>query len=133
MWYYPSFTQNILVHSASQGRRQECFFFFFLIKFLEDTSPFCGNRSVSFITACKRSLGHGNIFTSVRHSFCLRGRVCIQECGQTPPPNEIHGILKDTVNKWAVRILLECILVLYYIILHYIIIVWFLFNSILFL
>ena len=23
---------------------------------------------------------------------------------------EIHGILRDTVNNWAVRILLECIL-----------------------
>ena len=32
------------------------------------------------------------------------------EVGRTPPPPEIHGILRDTVNKWAVRILLECIL-----------------------
>ena len=31
---------------------------------------------------------------------------------EAEPPN---GILRDTVNKWAVRILLECILVPYYI------------------
>ena len=29
--------------------------------------------------------------------------------GHNPPP-EIHGILRDAVNKWVVRILLECIL-----------------------
>ena len=33
--------------------------------------------------------------------------------GQTSPPSEIHGILRNTVNKRAIRILLECILVLY--------------------
>ena len=27
------------------------------------------------------------------------------------PPSHIHGILQDMVNKWAVHILLECILV----------------------
>ena len=30
----------------------------------------------------------------------------------TPPPPTIHGILRDTVNKRTVRILLECFLVL---------------------
>ena len=39
---------------------------------------------------------------SAYRGVCLHGR-------QTPPP-EIHGILQDTVNKRAVRILLECIL-----------------------
>ena len=34
--------------------------------------------------------------------------------GQTPP-HELHGILRDTVNKRAVRILLECFLVGMYI------------------
>ena len=34
--------------------------------------------------------------------------VCIQGVGQTPPP---HFVLWETVNEWAVRILLECILV----------------------
>ena len=53
-------------------------------------------------------------------------RVCIQGVGQYPPmsaygrgvrqtpsspPPKIHGILQDTVNKRAIRILLECILV----------------------
>ena len=44
-----------------------------------------------------------------------RGCVCIQwgcasrGVGQTPSP-ETYGILRDTVNKRAVRILLECIL-----------------------
>ena len=90
------------------------------------------------ITAAKQSLEQGNIFTGVflstrgwlasmhhrshdqgglhlrggRH----RGRVCIQGgVGQTQPhptPHpEIHGIQWDTVNKWRLRILLECILV----------------------
>ena len=45
-----------------------------------------------------------------------RGGVCIKGRGwaETPPhadPPQIHGIKRDTVNKWAVRILLECILV----------------------
>ena len=31
--------------------------------------------------------------------------------GEFPPPPPIHGILRDTVNKRAVRILLECFLV----------------------
>ena len=36
--------------------------------------------------------------------------VCLQRgVGQTP--TEINGILRDTVNKRVVRILLECILV----------------------
>ena len=46
-----------------------------------------------------------------------RGCACIQwgcasrGVGQTPsPPPETYGILRDTVNKRAVRILLECIL-----------------------
>ena len=56
------------------------------------------------------------------------GGVCIQERGSAsrglgrppglptgvwadPPPPEIHAILPDAVNKRAVRILLECILV----------------------
>ena len=30
---------------------------------------------------------------------------------QTPLDANPHGILQDTVNKWTVRILLECILV----------------------
>ena len=91
---------------------------------------------MQIITARKRSLGQGNVFTSVRHSVhggwtasrvvciqrglhtggsasrgvciqCLHPRgVCLQGwVGQTPQE------LWDTVNKQAVRILLECILV----------------------
>ena len=37
------------------------------------------------------------------------GWVAASGGGQTPP--EIHGIVRDTVNKQAVRILLECFLV----------------------
>ena len=95
------------------------------------------------ITASKRSLGQGNVFTSVCHSVhrgrsALGGGVCIQGVlhqegclhsggaasrggmhragggvsassgvGQSPPP---HQILRETVNEWAARILLECIL-----------------------
>ena len=80
----------------------------------------------NFITARKRSLGEGNIFTSVCHSFCLGGvgfRACITGhmtrgsaqhplpgCRPSSPPAEIHGILWETVNKQAVRIRLEYIL-----------------------
>ena len=40
---------------------------------------------------------------------CIQWRVCIQGVGRLSP--EIQGILRDTVNKRAVHILLECILV----------------------
>ena len=95
------------------------------------------------VTARKRSLGQGNIFTSVCHSVkgggwwlpsmhhrshdqggstsgglhrgglhpgggLPPGRVCR---GVGRPSPEIYGILRDTVNKRAVCILLECILV----------------------
>ena len=45
----------------------------------------------------------------MHHRSYDRG-VCIQR-DLHPDPPEIHGILQDTVNKHAVRILLECILV----------------------
>ena len=41
-----------------------------------------------------------------RRGVCIQGGI-----GQTTP-HDIHGILRDTVNKQAVRILLECILLL---------------------
>ena len=90
--------------------------------------------------AGKLSLGQGNVFIPMCHSVhkggdgfpaCITGRMtrrfassgglhpardCIQGVGQTPPtppPSETHGILWDTVNKQAIRILLECILVLH--------------------
>ena len=74
------------------------------------------------ITAHKRSVGQGNVFTGV----CLstRGSAQTPECRHPsggrppwcrPPPLEIHGILRETVNKRAVRILLECILVCIYV------------------
>ena len=79
---------------------------------------------IIFITARKRSLGQSNVFTPVCHSghwaVCLGwGRGRPREGGLAPgglhpgglgrPPP--HRILQDTVNEWAVRILLECILV----------------------
>ena len=70
-----------------------------------------GNKLFIF-TALKRSLGQGNIFTSVCHSFCLGGGVMHPGGGRglgkplNPSP---HWILWDTVNKRALRILLECI------------------------
>ena len=76
-----------------------------------------------FITARKRSFGQGNVFLHLcvilfkggRGGFpvCITGNmtggsatrgVCPTGC--TPPPG-----LQDTVNKRAVRILLECILI----------------------
>ena len=94
-----------------------------------------GTTTVDFIfTACKRSLGQGNIFAPVCHSV-HGGCVChysplvrhppgrhlpLQENthpsppsrhppGHTPPPPS--SACWDTVNKRAVRIPLECILV----------------------
>ena len=70
--------------------------------------------SVNVITARKRSLGQGNIFTNVCHSFCPRGRGGSASRGVglgRPTPNP-HRTLQDTVNERAVRILLECILVI---------------------
>ena len=86
-----------------------------------------------FITARKRSLGQGNIFTNFCHSVHRQG-VCIQESlplGRSASrgvciqgglhPGRLHQtlerlsppyqILWDMINEWAVRILLECILV----------------------
>ena len=82
------------------------------------------------VTARKRSLGQGNVFTQVCVSFCSQGvgfpacitghmtigvriqgvsasrdGVCIR--GLADPPTQI---LRDTVNERAVRILLECVL-----------------------
>ena len=83
----------------------------------------------SFFTARKRSLGQGNIFIGVGLSTGRRGgwlpsmhhRSHDQEGlpggrsassgGWADPPPQIHGILRDTVNKRAVHSLLECILV----------------------
>ena len=78
----------------------------------------------SVITARKRSLGQGNVFTRMCHSIHRGEEVCLGRVylkGGLPPggldpgelgrPPEIHEILRDTVNKRAVRILLECFLV----------------------
>ena len=80
-----------------------------------------------FLHLCVILFTGGRRFTSRRPAsgglnpggFCLQGGsasggldpvgVCIGVVGQTP-----HWILWDTVNERAVRILLECILVLYF-------------------
>ena len=80
-------------------------------------------------TARKRSLGPGNVFIGVCQEFCPRG-VCFSACWDTTPPPRAglppeqaprapgtrhppeQSMPGDTVNEWAVRILLECILVL---------------------
>ena len=60
--------------------------------------------------------GEGSWLPSMHHRSHDRG-VCIQgglhPGGVGHTPLEIHGILRDTVNKRAVLILLECILVQY--------------------
>ena len=52
----------------------------------------------------------GSVSRGVLH---LGGGVLHRGSWADPPP-KIHGILRDTVNKRAVRILLECILVQWY-------------------
>ena len=66
---------------------------------------------LEIITARKRSLGQGNIFRSMCQEFCSRGEG-LPQCmlGYHPPPEQ--SMLGDTVNERAVRILLECILVI---------------------
>ena len=68
----------------------------------------------TFITASKRSLGQRNLFTSMCHSVhsgggvggLLPGGICIQGWGGSAS--------RGGVGQWAVRILLERILVLKY-------------------
>ena len=86
---------------------------------------FCHIKSLNswnfLVTARKRSLGQGNVLTPVCHSVhkggFASGGICIQGglhpgdlyprgLGRPPP----QQILRDTVNKRAVHILLECIL-----------------------
>ena len=69
------------------------------------------------VTARKRSLGQGNIFTPVCHSVhrgglpqCMLGYHHPPGPGAHTPPEQ--SMLGDTVNARAVRILLECYLVL---------------------
>ena len=84
-------------------------------------------KANALFIAHKRSLGQGNIFTPVSHSG-HRGEICLsppQGPGTSPnqaPPRTRHlpgpgippaqSMLGDTVNEWAVRILLECNLVI---------------------
>ena len=76
------------------------------------------------ITARKRSLGQGNIFSSVCQQICPRylsswagtppsSRQVHPQAGTPPQPGtpQEQCMLGDTGNKRAVRILLECILV----------------------
>ena len=51
----------------------------------------------------------GCITGHMREGLYPRGSASREQIGHTL---QIHGILRDTVNKWAVRIILECILVL---------------------
>ena len=85
-------------------------------------------RSGRIFTARKRSLGQGNIFSSVCREFCSYGGWSASVHAGIPlPPGSRHPpsrqspleqtppeqcMLGDTVNKRAVCILLECNLVL---------------------
>ena len=48
----------------------------------------CGNhQNVDYIiTTCKRSLGQGNIFSSMCQEFCSQGGVCLSACWDTTTP-----------------------------------------------
>ena len=132
-------TQNRKVHAATV----------LWFSYTEMSQRKCYFQILSIVTARKRSLGQGNVFTGLCHSFCPWGGgggwlpsihhrshdqgglhlgglppwgICIQEggliprgsasrgVGQTPLPQR-HMRLWDMANKWAVCILLECILV----------------------
>ena len=47
-------------------------------------------RSGRIFTARKRSLGQGNIFSSVCQEFCSYGGVCLSACWDTTPPGSRH-------------------------------------------
>ena len=89
------------------------------------------------VTTCKRSLRQGNIFSTMCQEFCSQGGSASVHAGIPPPleqaspwsrqPQTMHPhphpppgsrptpaqcMLGDTVNKWAVCILLECNLVI---------------------
>ena len=95
-----------------------------------------GHCEQTIITACKRSLGQGNVFTGVCLStggegfgfpVCITGHMTRASAQHPLPvgrPGGVRpttptpmlapcGILRDTVNKRVVRIRLECILVIY--------------------
>ena len=62
-------------------------------------------KTFTIFTVHKRSLGQGNVFTPVYHSVHIEG---------SASRGVLHPrILRDTVNEWAVCILLECILVFF--------------------
>ena len=70
-----------------------------------------------FLTVRKRSLGQGNIFTCVCHSVHRGACVVVGGCawlqgGHAWLLGGMRRTRQDTVNERAVRILLECILVL---------------------
>ena len=90
------------------------------------------NNSLCIGTS-NRSLGQGNVFTSVCQSFCSQGYACMPPGTYAPlgmhdsPPPVTQAPMPPgharppgmhtppgTVNAWAVHILLECILVMYY-------------------
>ena len=68
-------------------------------------SPVSKNDLYNYFYRPQRSCGKVMFLTCL--SFCSQGGVCPGEVGRHPPRNACW----DTVNKRAVRILLECILV----------------------
>ena len=95
-------------------------------------SHYIARSECYIISAIKRSLGQDNVFTPACHSvhrgqaLHSGGWVCIQEGGLHPGAGLHPGrsasrrgwvdptylILRDTVNERAVRIVVECILVI---------------------
>ena len=76
----------------------------------------CGHRRIQGVfTARKRSLGQGNVFTgvcdSVNRGVHGPGGVCAWFGGVHGPGGVVHGPGGGAWWAWAVRILLECILV----------------------
>ena len=68
----------------------------------------CSLRNI--ITACKRSLGQGTIFTPVCQSFCSQGGVMMSLTVMDSTTPSLDSTTRP-VNKRAVRILLEYFLV----------------------
>ena len=108
----PESKSYLLVFLSSFPPNLMCYLIYLVLSILFSVMSTKPNR---IITACKRSLGQGNSFTPVCHSVHGGGGEYLGRYTPRPgtplPPEQC--MLGNTGNKRAVRILLECILVMH--------------------